>query len=285
VPIWICATCANHYPDTGSPPPGCVICDDERQWVPPSGQRWTTLAELAAAGHRSDVREVEPGLTGIGADPPVAIGQRGLLVATREGNLLWDPPGFVDEAALQAVREAGGLRAVTASHPHFYGSLVEWSHAFGAEILLPEADASWLTRPDPAVRTWSGSLPLLPGVSLVQCGGHFPGSAVVHWADGAGGAGALLTGDTIFVTPGEDRVTFVWSAPNRLPLPERAVRQVMAAVRPYPFDRIYGGWWSPVLRHDARQVFEESAERYIQVLHGEAVPDGRGPGGGAVPGG
>jgi glyoxylase-like metal-dependent hydrolase (beta-lactamase superfamily II) len=274
VPIWICATCANHYPETDSPPPGCVICEDERQWVPPSGQRWTTLAELAAAGHRSDVREVEPGLTGIGADPPVAIGQRGLLVATREGNLLWDPPGFVDEAALRAVREAGGLRAVTASHPHFYGSMVEWSHAFGAEILLPEADAGWLTRPDPAVRTWSGSLPLLPGVSLVQCGGHFPGSAVLHWADGAGGAGALLTGDTIFVTPGEDRITFVWSAPNRLPLAERAVRQVMSAVRSYPFDRIYGGWWSPVLRHGARRVFEESAERYLQVLRGEAVPDG-----------
>ena len=55
---------------------------------------WT---ELAAAGHRSDVREVEPGLLGIGADPPVAIGQRGLVIRTDGGNLLWDPPGFIDE--------------------------------------------------------------------------------------------------------------------------------------------------------------------------------------------
>ncbi|MGH3170760.1 MAG: hypothetical protein ACRDN0_33420, partial [Trebonia sp.] len=69
-----------------------------------------------------------------------------------------------------------------------------------------------------------------PGVTLVQCGGHFPGSAVAHWADGAGGAGVLLAGDTIFVTPGEDRVTFVWSAPNRLPLPEGDVRGVIEAV-------------------------------------------------------
>jgi hypothetical protein len=115
---------------------------------------------------------------------------------------------------------------------------VEWSHAFGAEILLPEADAHWLTRPDPAVRTWSGSRPVLPGVTLIQCGGHFPGSAVAHWAGGAGGAGVLLAGDTIFVTPGEDRVTFVWSAPNRLPLPERAVRRVVEAVRPYRFEHL-----------------------------------------------
>jgi len=95
----------------------------------------------------------------------------------------------------------------------------------------------------------------------------------VHWAEGAGGAGALLSGDTIFVTPGEDRVSFVRSAPNRLPLPERAVRGVVDAVRPYRFDRIYGGWWEPVLRRDARRVVERSANRYIQWLRGEAAAD------------
>ena len=51
------------------------------------------------------------GLTGIGADPPVAIGQRSLLVPTAEGNLLWDPSGFIDDAAVAAVRVGGGLRS------------------------------------------------------------------------------------------------------------------------------------------------------------------------------
>jgi glyoxylase-like metal-dependent hydrolase (beta-lactamase superfamily II) len=273
VPVWICATCGNHYPERDSPPEQCLICADERQWVPSSGQPWTTLAELVGAGHRSDVREVEPGLLGIGATPPVGIGQRALLVQTPRGNLLWDPPGFLDDAAVGAVGEAGGLRAVSASHPHFYGAMVEWRQAFGGEILLPDADARWLTRPDAAVRTWSGSLAVLPGVTLVQCGGHFPGSAVVHWAGGANGRGALLAGDTIFVTPGEDRVTFVWSAPNRLPLPENAVRKVVDAVRPYQFDRIYGGWWQPVLPTGARRVLETSADRYVQFLRGEAQVD------------
>ena len=269
MPVWICVTCGNHYPDGKSAPEACVICTDERQWVPPSGQRWTTLDELAAAGHHTDVREVEPGLIGIGVDPPVAIGQRALLVQTVDGNLLWDPPGFLDDEAIEAVRELGGLRAVSASHPHFYGSIIEWSEAFDAEILLPDADAGWLTRPDPAVRTWSGSLALLPDVTLIQCGGHFPGSAVVHWGQGASGTGALLSGDTIFVTPGEDRVTFVGSAPNRPSLAEGAVRGVVEAVRSYRFDRIYGGWWEPILRGDAKKVVERSAERYIQWLRGD----------------
>jgi glyoxylase-like metal-dependent hydrolase (beta-lactamase superfamily II) len=263
----ICATCGNHFPDP--PPVVCAVCADERQWVPPGGQRWTTLAELAAAGHRSQVREVEPGLVGIGSEPPFAIGQRSLLLATPGGNLLWDPSGFIDAAAVSAVREAGGLSFVTASHPHFYGAIGEWAREFGAEILVPSDDAAWL-RAGGRVRTWSGTLGVLPGVTLVQCGGHFPGSAVVHWAAGAEGRGILLSGDTIFVTPGEDRVTFVWSAPNRLPLAEAAVRGVWDAVRPYRFDRIYGGWWAPVLRSGAWDVVRRSAERYIEHLRGEA---------------
>ena len=185
-----------------------------------------------------------------------------------------DAAGSRQAALMATTAEAGGLRAVTASHPHFYGSMAAWSSAFDADVLVPEADLAWLTHPPvrPPV-TWSGSLAVLAGVTLVQCGGHFAGSAVAHWTGGAGGAGAMLSGDTIFVTPGEDRVTFVRSAPNRLPLPERAVRAVVEAVRPYRYDRIYGGWWQPVLRADAKAVVERSAERYIQWLRGEVPED------------
>jgi hypothetical protein len=106
MPIWVCATCGNHCASDEV----CVICADERQWVPPTGQRWTTLEELRAAGHQSDIRELQPGLTGIGAEPAVAIGQRSILVQTTEGNLLWDPSGFIDDAAIDAARERGDRR-------------------------------------------------------------------------------------------------------------------------------------------------------------------------------
>lgn len=266
--IWVCPTCGANFPPADAPPARCDICEDERQWVPPDGQRWATMAQLAAQGYRSEVREVEPQLLGLGVEPAIGVGQRALLVSTAEGNLLWDPPPFIDPDALAAVRKAGGLRAVTSSHPHMYGAIVEWSRAFGAEILLPEADLGWLRRPSDAVRPWSVRLAPLPGVTLVQCGGHFPGSAVLHWAPGAEGRGALLCGDTLFVTPGEDRVSFLYSAPNRLPLPERAVRGIVDALDPFAFDRIYGGWWTPVLRADAKRVVDRSAARYIELLRG-----------------
>ena len=267
--MWICVQCGNHHPDASGRPESCAICTDERQWVHPDGQRWTTLGELADKGHVTEVREVEPGLLGLGVTPAVGIGQRGLLVTTGDGNLLWDPPGFLDDAAIQRVRDAGGLRAVTASHPHFYGAMAEWGRAFDAEVLVPQADAGWVTSTPDSLRTWRDTLDVLPGVTLVQCGGHFPGSAVVHWAQGAGGAGVLLTGDTIFLTPGGDRITFVWSAPNRFPLPADAVRRVVAAVEPFDFDRIYYAWWDPVLATDAKRVLATSAQRYIDILNGD----------------
>jgi hypothetical protein len=270
--IWICPACGANYPPAASAPERCPLCEDERQWVSPAGQRWTTMGQLAADGCHSVIREVEPGLTGVGCEPDVGVGQRGLVIRTPEGNLLWDPPPFVDDAAFDAVRAAGGLHAVSSSHPHMYGAVVEWSHAFDAEILLVDVDAPWLMRPDPAVRTWSGALEVLPGLTLVQCGGHFPGSSVAHWSAGAEGRGAIFAGDTIMVTPGEDRVSFVYSAPVRLPLAEPGVRGIVRALAPYDFDRIYGGWWRPAVRHDAKAILERSAERYIELLTSVVTP-------------
>lgn len=264
--VWVCPTCGANFRPGPEPPARCPVCEDERQFVPPTGQVWKTMGELTGDGSRTEVRDVEPGLFGIGAKPMIGVGQRALVVQTSGGNLLWDPPPFIDQPAIDAVRERDGLAVVSASHPHMYGAAVEWSHAFGAEILLPRVDLPWLMRPDSAVRSWEGSIEALPGVTLVQCGGHFPGSAVAHWN------GALLVGDTLFVTDGEDRVSFIWSAPNRLPLPDGEVRGIVEALAPYAYDRIHSGWWDLAIRRDAKRIVERSAERYIEIVRGEFDP-------------
>jgi glyoxylase-like metal-dependent hydrolase (beta-lactamase superfamily II) len=266
--VWICPACGGHVA-ADDPPEVCAVCADERQFVPPGGQRWTTLEGLADDGYRTDVRDLEPGLIGIGTQPDIGVGQRGLLLQSDGGNILWDPPAFVDDAAFEAVRAAGGLTAVSSSHPHMYGAIVDWAEMFDAEIVLPHDDAAWLRRPTQRVRRWSGTERLAPGVTLIQTGGHFPGSAVLHWADGADGLGILATGDTIYVAPGLDRVTFLWSAPNRLPLWESAVRRIADAVDPYPYERLYGGWWWAVIVEGAEMLVQRDAQRYIEVLRGE----------------
>jgi glyoxylase-like metal-dependent hydrolase (beta-lactamase superfamily II) len=259
---FICRTCAVQHADSRQPPPSCPICEDERQYVGWQGQRWTTMEELSAEGFRSEVRDLEPGLSGIGTTPALAIGQRALLVGTEAGNLLWDCSGYLDDAAIERVRQLGGLAAISASHPHFYGCLVEWSHAFDAPIHLPRADKRWIMRPDPAVRLWEDRLEVFPGVTLVQCGGHFAGSAVLHWAQGAAGRGALLVGDTITVVSDRRYVSFMRSYPNLIPLPASEVERIARTVEPLAFELIYGGWWDRDIRQGAAEAVQASARRY-----------------------
>ncbi|MGD8169876.1 hydrolase [Herbiconiux sp. P16] len=270
--IWTCETCAVEHPDTAEPPESCAICTDERQWVPASGQRWVTRDGLEASGYRIVVRGLEPDLFAIETDHGLGIGQRGLLLRTPAGNLLWEPPGFIDENGIRAVAELGGVAAVTASHPHLTGSSIQWSHAFGgAPVYVAEADARWIQRPDPAIRLWSQSIELLPGVRMLQVGGHFPGSDVVLWSAGADGRGALLTGDTLMVGADLASVSVMRSFPNYIPLPERIVRRILDSVRPLEYDRIYSAFRS--VDSDAPAIVERSLERYIRWVRGDEPED------------
>ena len=161
----------------------------------------------------------------------------------------------------------GGLAAIAISHPHFYSSMVEWSRAFDAPIVLHADNQPWVMRPDDAVQYWQGeTFTALPDLTLVRCGGHFPGSCVLHWADGADGRGALFTGDTITVVRDRRYVSFMYSYPNLVPLSPGAVMRIVAAVEPYAFDRIYGGWKDDIVTQDAKEAVRRSAERYIAHL-------------------
>ena len=116
------------------------------------------------------------------------------------------------------------------------------------------------------IKYWEGGVEIVPGIMLIQCGGHFDGSAVLHWAAGASGRGVLLTGDTITVVSDRRFVSFMRSYPNQIPLPESAVRRIVDAVRPLDFDSIYGGWWGSVVVKDAKAAVAASAERYIRWI-------------------
>ena len=264
---YLCVTCAVQQPPGEVPPKHCPICEDERQYVRQGGQAWTTIEELRLMGHRIELRELEPGLVGVGVTPTLGIGQRALLVRTTNGNILWDCVGYIDDDAVAEVRARGGISGIAFSHPHFYGSMVEWSRAFGgAPIYIPLADREWVQRDDPAIVTWRGTRELSPGVTLVQCGGHFEGSAVLHWAGGAGGKGVLFSADQPQVCMDRRWVTFLYSYPNMIPLGAPAVRRIVNDLRPFPFERVYGGFQGKVVSRDGKGAVERSAERYLRSI-------------------
>jgi glyoxylase-like metal-dependent hydrolase (beta-lactamase superfamily II) len=147
--------------------------------------------------------------------------------------------------------------------------MVEWARAFDAAIYLHADDRQWVMRPDPSIVFWDGETrPLGEGLTLIRCGGHFAGGTVLHWAAGAEGRGALLAGDILQVVSDRRYVSFMYSYPNLIPLPADGVRRVVAAVEPYPFDRLYGAWWDRIVARDAKAAVARSAARYIAAIGG-----------------
>jgi hypothetical protein len=265
---FLCATCATQFADAPTPPAHCPICEDPRQYVPEDGQRWTTAQELLG-DHRIELRP-DGELTGVGIEPAVAIGQRALLVPAGRGNVLWDCIPLLDDATAAAIEERGGLLAIAISHPHYYSGMVAWAHRFGCPVYLHRADERWIMRPDPAVELWDGeTMQLADDLTLVRCGGHFEGGTVLHWPAGAAGRGALLAGDIVQVIPDRTHVSFMYSYPNLIPLPEHQVRRIAAALEPLAFEQIYGAWWGRIVRRAGRDVVLRSAERYVRALRGE----------------
>ncbi|NWL11090.1 hydrolase [Paenarthrobacter nitroguajacolicus] len=263
----ICATCAVERDEPT--PDVCPICADERQYVPEDGQQWLTLDELAGAGRKIVLEQNEPGLIAVSTEPKTGIGQTAQLVVTPKGSLLWDPVGYVDDNAVAAVLEHGPVAAIAASHPHMFGVQVEWSRRLGnAPVLIAAADREWLGRSNPSVTFWSGSTTIADGLVLHQTGGHFPGSAVAHWAAGAGGKGVLLTGDTVFPNPDRRTVAFMRSYPNRLPLSGGVALRIAAQLEMLTFDRIYGNF-NNVIDSGAKGVLHDSAQRHAAWTRGD----------------
>ena len=266
---FICIQCGTQFSEAATPPERCVICEDERQYVRHAGQEWTTMKRLSA-GHRNRFENEAPQLTGIGTNPEFAIGQRALLLQSPSGNVLWDCISLVDEDTVAEVKARGGVRAIAISHPHFYSSMTEWSERFGAEIFLHRRDREWVMRESPRIRFWEGDSELLfDGLTLINCGGHFEGGTVLHWPAGAGGKGALLTGDIIQVVQDRRYVSFMRSYPNLIPLGPAAISRILKMIEPFSFEQIYGAWWKANILSEAKAAVTRSAERYLRAIRKE----------------
>lgn len=249
----ICVTCGVQF--GAAEVSSCPVCEDARQYVPVSGQAWTTLQDLQ--DEYGNVFREEGRWLGVGTEPKFGIGQRALLVE----DVLWDCITLLDD---ETVERIGSLRAIAISHPHYYSAMVEWARAFDCPVLIHEADREWVMRPDPAIEFWSGdTYDLGRGMTLIRCGGHFAGGTALHRGD------ELLCGDIVQVIPDRAWVAFMYSFPNFIPLPASEVRAIGEALDAFAFDRIYGAWWGTVIEADGSGIVRRSVQRYLDALDGK----------------
>ncbi|QIE57973.1 MBL fold metallo-hydrolase [Pikeienuella piscinae] len=265
MPLPICAACG--VQQGAAPPPAiCPICADARQFVPEGGQVWTDFGALGAS--RSITWRAEAaGVWSLRLDPHFAIGQRAFLIERPGGAILWDCLSLLDDATRTRIAGMGGLSAIAISHPHYYSAIVEWAQAFDAPVHVHAADERWLQRRDPLVRLWEGeALRLDDEATIIRCGGHFDGAAVLHDGAALGGRGALFSGDTIQVVADRRHVSFMYSYPNLVPLGAAAVRRIVAAVRPFAFDAVFGAFPGRTIASGGKAAIERSVARYLHAI-------------------
>ena len=265
--IRICVTCGVQQSRDGDGWGSCPVCEDERQWVPEAGQQWISPEDLRAK-HRVEWQEEMEGVWSLRIEPHFGIGQRAFLIRGPGGNILWDCIALLDDATRARIEGMGGLAAVAISHPHYYSAMADWGRAFDAPVHLHADDADWIQQPSDTLNLWTGeTLPLGNGRTLIRCGGHFAGAAVLHVADGDG---TLFSGDTIQVVQDRRHVSFMRSYPNIIPLDASSVRRIAEAVEPYAFDAVLGAFPGRTIRTSGKDAVRRSAERYIRAI--EAPP-------------
>jgi glyoxylase-like metal-dependent hydrolase (beta-lactamase superfamily II) len=209
---------------------------DPRQYILPSGISYTSLESLldgeSSPRNHNEILSL-PGTSNIytiTTIPKFAIGQRAFFIKTPKGNILWDCVTLMDEPTQHFINANGGLKAIVISHPHFYSTHMYWARTFNCKVHTAREDAKWLhfdtSRPEYQFLDKPTEV-IVPGITAIKVGGHFPGSLVLH-LDGGDGK-RLFIADSMFTVPsgngpfeyppeGIITYSFMWSIPNMVRL-------------------------------------------------------------------
>ncbi|KAF1932429.1 uncharacterized protein M421DRAFT_54336 [Didymella exigua CBS 183.55] len=291
----ICDVCGTQY-DVSllSPPKECRVCLDPRQYVPAHGQTWTSLNDSQATQKNEfktdehDPRihyittapltpaELSPGLSdSTTTRKQLGIGERAILLQTPHGNVLWDLIAFLNQETINFINEKGGLKAIVISHPHFYTTHLEWASQFKCPVYVASDDAEWLNRKDlhGVRKLYKGAEEIVPGVTVIQCGGHFDGSSVLHWEKKLFIADTMMSVPSGFFNAAQPAAhpltasfSFMWSYPNMIPLPPAKIHGIWKALRAFEFEETYGGFpGQNVARTGLKWQVLESMKVFLRV--------------------
>ena len=258
---YICTTCGVQYNPSEAPPASCPICEDERQYVNPAGQSWTTMKAVNKK-YKNIIELIAPNLYAIHTTPAFALAQRAHLLVTEQGNILWDCITNLDVSTIDLINKLGGIKAIAISHPHYFSTIAEWSKTFNAPVYINSLDAKWLQRKSDAFILWEEpKKEFWDGIKIVHCGGHFEGGCILHWPKG----NALLVGDVIQVAPDLKTVSFMYSYPNMIPLPKKDILEIQNAVKDLEFDVMYGAFGRNIISN-AKEATAYSLKRYLKIF-------------------
>ncbi|MBT2590281.1 hypothetical protein J7E50_08640 [Pedobacter sp. ISL-68] len=257
----LCTACGTQYAPDRRLPEFCPICEDDRQYIPPTGQGWIGMDRLKEK-YTVNITSLNESLYCLKVQPDFALANRALLVNTPEGNLLWDCISLLDEQTAGFINAMGGLKAIVISHPHYYTSMNEWAREFGCPIYIHSEDRRWPVYPTGNIRFWEGhEFSLWDGIRIVHTGGHFPGSCILH-VPGMSEGGSVLCGDSLYVSRSRKHLAVMYSYPNQILLGRDEFHVFFERTADLEFDTVYGAFDNQEIKGNAMQIFRNSMLNY-----------------------
>ena len=240
----------------------CTICQDDRQYIPDTGQSWTTHDELLRT-RSVRILQLHEKVYELEIVPQFAIGQRALLLISDGGNVLWDCFPLLNAPTVEFIKSKGGLAAIAFSHPHYYSNMNQWAETFDCPVYIQQADEQWIVNRGRNISLWTGAEKALwDGIRILNIGGHFPGSCILH-VPFLSPRGTIFCGDTLYLSPSKRHLAVMYSYPNRIPLPASEVKRVKQRLEEIPFDALYGFYSYQNLTENVKEILEKSLQRYL----------------------
>lgn len=261
---YTCKACGVQQSSSHAVPTICPICEDDRQNVPATGQEWLILPEHHNK-YQAEWTKIENNVHSLPTSFKCGIGQDAYLIQTQNGNYLWDCVPLVSDEWVDKILAMGGLKAIIISHPHFYSNAACWSAILGnIPIYIHHADKHWVQDMSDNILFWQGDkLHLEDDLTVINCGGHFDGSCVLHWQGADDGQGVLFGADTIYSV--NNQATFMHSYPNVIPLPAKTVKTIGERIKGISFNRLYGPFSGHILT-DADAIVQHCINRYVKAV-------------------
>ena len=216
------------------------------------------------------VRELEPGLFELTAEPKVGIGQSAFVVSTDAGRCCGTRRVRRRRGRRADPGARRGARRSAPSHPHMFGAQLEWSRAApaSARCSCPGPNLEWVSRTGPANREHARPPRDRARAHAAPVRRPLPRQhgAALGGAPTAAGCSCRRTRST--PTPTGRRSRSCAATRTGCRCRRRSWNGSQAPPSSSPFDRLYDNFGRGI-GTDARAAVRRSADRYIAWVRGD----------------
>lgn len=253
---FMCANCGS-WQKYFATPPDCPVCSDVRNALPEDGWEFKTPAEVDLLVSTT-WHQPTPGIVMFQNRPTVGIGPCGYLILHPEGNIAFEAAGWYSADALAHIQSLGGIRFLSASHPHGFGALWQLQDRFHPPHMVMQREAVRFTKAFRVNYPFDDECELMSGATLHYVGGHYEGQSVLYHEP----TGSLFAGDSLkFELDAQGHATGVSchkAFHNQIPLSHAEVRKYREVLGRLPFRQVFTPFEHVphATREDAMRLFD-----------------------------